>query len=341
MKKSDIVKQYLSLNEGMPDLTLAKIIFDEKPGLFKSVDAARGMVRYYTSHCGEANRHEESSEFHKPLNYNTKTQSVRVIDTSAKILIVDIETAPILAYVWSIWQQNVQLNQIESDWYCLTWAAKWLFEEKVYSGKLTPKEARKQDDKRIVKGIWELINQADVVIAHNGDKFDMPKLNTRFIVNGLHPPLPYQSIDTLKHIKRQFGFSSNRLDYVNQILSLPRKMEHDGMPLWIGCMKGEADCLKKMEEYNVQDVLILEDTYLKIRPWIKPHPNVGLFILDENQHRCPTCGSDDMKDEGKRYHTTVNAYDLMRCNNCGATSRKRVSAITIKERRHILSSTPK
>lgn len=229
---------------------------------------------------------------------------------------------------------------IESDWFCLTWAAKWLFEDKVYSGKLTSREAKKQDDKRIIKGIWELVNEADIIIAHNGEKFDLPKLNQRFIIHKLNPPLPYQTIDTLKHIRRQFGFTSNKLDYVNQVLSLPRKTEHEGFPLWERCYNGDQAALNIMEDYNVGDVKILEETYLRIRSWIKPHPNLGLFILDKNE-RCPSCGSAELKEVGKLYHTTANTFESLRCDNCGSTGRRRKSNLTVTEKRFTLLSIPK
>jgi predicted RNA-binding Zn-ribbon protein involved in translation (DUF1610 family) len=262
------------------------------------------------------------------------------IQTSAKVLILDIETAPISAYVWGIWNQNVHLPQIKSDWFCLTWAAKWLFEDKVYSAKLKPEEVATQDDKRIMEGIWKLINEADIVIAHNAEKFDIPRLNSRFILNGLNPPLPYQVIDTLRHIRRQFGFTSNKLDYVNKLLNLERKKE-TSFELWDNCMKGDRKALKEMEDYNVQDVRILEETYLQIRPWIKPHPNMGLFILDETEHRCPSCGSGELKDQGKCYNTSANIYELFRCENCNSVSRKRLGAATIKQKRHLLIPTAK
>lgn len=260
---------------------------------------------------------------------------------SLKILVLDIETAPIRARVWGLWKQNINIEQIENDWFVLTWAAKWVFENKVYSARLTGKEAIKQNDKRIIKSIWRLLNEADVVVAHNGDQFDLPKLNTRFASYEMPPPLPYQSIDTLKVIKKQFSFSSNKLDFVNRILNLPRKIKTGGFELWDRCYIGNEAALKKMEKYNVNDVRILEDTYLRLRNWIKPHPNVGLFILDENSFRCPTCGSNDLKEQGKKYYTTVNAYTQFRCNVCGSISRKRVNDVTIKQRRHVLSSLPK
>jgi hypothetical protein len=339
--KSKIVKDYLAMYPDAKAYTLAKKIIEENEGLFKSLDTARKLIRYYKGSCGDKDRKcLKDRTYQKPLTYDTTNTKMEKINTSAKVLILDIETAPISAYVWGIWNQNIGTHQIQSDWFCLTWAAKWLFEDKVYSGKIKPNEVLKQDDKRIIEGIWKLVNEADIVIAHNGEKFDMPRLNSRFILNGLNPPLPYQQIDTLKHIRRQFGFTSNKLDYVNKLLNLERKKETK-FELWENCMRGNASALTEMESYNVQDVRILEETYLLIRAWIKPHPNMGLFILDEKEHRCPNCGSNNLDAQGKMYYTTANAYELMRCSNCGASSRKRLGAINIKEKRHLLISSAK
>jgi DNA polymerase elongation subunit (family B) len=341
MKVSHIVKPYLELYPTMKCLTLAKKIFAENPGVFSSVENVRTVVRHHKGLKGERNRQVLQDRTHQVApTYDTTNTKMEKINTTAKVLILDIETAPISAYVWGIWQQNVGTHQIQSDWFCLTWAAKWLFEDKVYSGKLKPKEATNQNDKRIIEGIWALVNEADIVIAHNGQKFDMPRLNSRFILNGLKPPLPYQIIDTLLHIRRQFGFTSNKLDYVNKLLNLERKKE-TSFELWERCMKGNADALLEMETYNVQDVRILEETYLQIRPWIKPHPNMGLFILDENEHRCASCGSNNLKAQGKLYNTSANTYELLRCENCMAVSRKRIGNATVNQKRHLLTSTAK
>lgn len=338
-----LVDDYAAKFPQLGDLTLAKKIFKENPRLFKSVEEVRTCVRASTGHKGVQNRTFCSDKStHKPLTYDTAYKPFKeVVNTSAKVLVLDIETAPIMAYTWGIWNQNIQPSNIHSDWFCLTWAAKWLFEDKVYSAKLTSKEAINQDDSRIIKGIWKLLNEADIVIAHNGQKFDLPKLNSRFIVNQLHPPLPYQQIDTLLHIRRQFGFTSNKLDYVNQLLNLPRKKENDGMPLWINCYKGDTKALSDMLEYNIEDVRILEETYLRIRAWIKPHPNMGLFILDETQSRCPSCGSHELQMQGKEYKTTANSYEQFRCCNCGSVGRKRIGSLDIKQRRHLTMSVPK
>lgn len=248
-----------------------------------------------------------------------KMPEISLTPTPAKILLLDVETAPLRSFTWGLWQQNVAPIQIISDWFMLTWSAKWLFEEEIFSDRLQSKEAIEQDDKRISKSIWTLVDKADIIIAHNANKFDMKRLNTRFLLNDLNPPMPYQVIDTLDHARKRFAISSNRLDYINKQLGIPGKIS-TSFELWIGCMKGDVSSLKEMEEYNKRDVKILEETYLKLRAWIKPHPNIGLFI-EEDVTACPTCGSEDIVFSNKPYATTANLYDQFRCSNCGSVGR--------------------
>ncbi len=351
MAKSEerkLVEDYCRIHPKLKTLTLARKIYNENIKRFPKLKSVEHIRRAYVNTVrglgGKRLRAKTADKsLYQERNFDTTNYKPfkEEVNTSANVLILDIETAPLVAYTWGIWNQNIQPSNISTDWYCLTWAAKWLFEDKVYSAKLTGAESLRQDDSRIIKGIWELLNKADIVIAHNGQKFDIPKLNSRFIINKLHPPLPYQQIDTLLHIRRQFGFTSNKLDYVNQLLNLPRKKENEGMPLWIKCYKGDNKALKEMLDYNIEDVRILEETYLRIRAWIKPHPNMGLFILDESESRCPTCGSTHLKDHGKQYRTTANIYSMFSCDNCGSTGRKRVTETTIKQKRHLLMSIPK
>ena len=240
----------------------------------------------------------------------------------ARVRILDVETAPLRSYTWGLWDQTVGIPQILSDWFMLTWSAKWLFEDEIFSDKLTPKEALGEDDKRISKTIWKLVDEADVIIAHNALKFDVKKLNSRFVINGLDAPMPYQVIDTLAHVKKRFSFSSNKLDYVNELLGLGQKMPTGGFKLWDGCMRGNQEALDKMELYNIGDVKILEETYLRIRSWIKPHPNLGLFVVD-NANACPACGSEKITFNDKVYATTSNLYELFRCDDCGSIGREK------------------
>lgn len=244
---------------------------------------------------------------------------------SMKILSLDIETAPLKSYVWGIWNQNLghSLNMLESDWFMLTWSAKWLFDDKVMSDRVTPEEVKNEDDKRICKSLWSLLEEAEVVIWHNGQRFDQKRINTRLLKNGLKPTMPYQSIDTLLHARKKFNITSNKLNYIGQFLGLGEKLDTGGFDLWRKCMEGQEEALIQMEKYNIQDVILLEDVYLALLPFISPHPNVGLFVA-EDVHVCPSCGSKHLKWEGT-YTTYANQYDAFRCGDCGSIGRSRIA----------------
>ena len=253
-------------------------------------------------------------------------------DRPAKILVFDIETAPMTASVWSAWMEP-GLHMLERDhMFMLTWSAKWLFEDEIMSGKLTQKEVLAEDDSRITREIWHLLNEADIVISHNGDKYDIKFLNMRFILNELMPPMPYASIDTLKATKKKFKFASHKLDYINKQLGLTPKLQHEGFEMWRRCLKGDMDAMNKMEEYNIQDIEILEELYLKIRPWIAPHPNLGMYILDDDDH-CPSCQGTNLDfSEKKSYYTNSAVYEAFRCTDCKSIGKMRRSHGTCNTR---------
>lgn len=248
-------------------------------------------------------------------------------DKFPKILILDIETAPMKAYVWKRWKENISLDQTISEWFCLCWSAKWLFSDQVMSEVLIPQEIKEENDHRIMQSLWYLLDKADIVVTHNGDMFDIPKINSRFVINGMPPTTPYYSVDTCKISKKYFGFSSNKLDALAGYFGFKHKLDTD-FNLWKSCMEGSIAALNYMEEYNKQDVILLEEVYLKLRPWIKGHPNVGNF-MDDDIVRCSCCGSNkvfEVKD--KFYYTSVGKYPLYQCSECGGVSRGRK---TIKE----------
>ena len=131
-----------------------------------------------------------------------------------KILVFDIETSFMENYTWGTFKQDIAINQIKNDWNMICWSAKWLFSDEVIHDRLTGKESRRKDDKRITKSLWKLLDEADIVIAHNGDAFDIKKANARFLYHDLELPSPYRSIDTLKIARRNFKITSNKLDYL-------------------------------------------------------------------------------------------------------------------------------
>lgn len=251
-----------------------------------------------------------------------------------KILILDVETAPMRSYTWGRWKQNIGLPQTISESFMLTWSAKWLFDNNIMSARLSGHEALEEDDYELVLKLWDLLDQADIVIAHNGEKFDIPVINGRCVIHGMMPPSPYQQIDTLKIAKRQFRFSSNKLDALATYFGLPTKLPTE-FQLWADCMKGSEEALGYMEKYNKYDVELLENVYLALRPWIKSHPNVALYM--ESKHElCGNCGSDKIEEVGY-YYTSTGRYKTYRCN-CGALSRVRTTDYPKEKRKRLLVS---
>jgi len=313
---------------------LSKVIefLESRPGYVK--EGGERLSTILNSRGIETNP-DECREAIRLVVYEQRRKERKIAKTLApKILILDIETTPMEAYVWQtqVWKATVSDDQVISKWYMLTWSAKWLFSPEVMSMGLTGKEALKEDDTRLLKELWKLLDEADIVIAHNGDQFDIPNINTRFIIAGLPPTRPYQTIDTLKVSRSQFGFAHNSLNALAKQFGLDQKIETN-FELWKRCKRGEDAALQEMERYNVHDTELLEDVYLKLRPWIKSHPNVGLYI--ETDHEvCPNCGGDHLTFIG-HYYTQVGKYEALRCD-CGAILRRRANVYP-KEKRTSLT----
>ena len=254
------------------------------------------------------------------------------VSSKPKILLFDIENSPLTVYTWGLFDQNIWINQIKKDWYIISWSAKWLGGKKTISSTVSPQESLKQNDKRIVKELWNLVNEADILIGHNAKAFDVKKMNARFLKYGLPEPRQYKVIDTLTIARRNFAISSNKLDYLCSYLGLDRKIQTWWFELWELCMQGDKKALKIMETYCQNDVIILEELYMKLRVYDKTHPNVWLYIDDDELH-CPRCGSTRL-----RWSWTCvvnsNMYKTAKCE-CWASIRSS-KAITSAERKETL-----
>ena len=235
-----------------------------------------------------------------------------------KVLIFDIETAPNLAYVWGAWKQNVSSKQVVEKSYIMSFAAKWLDSEEVIYV-----ENRRNNDKALVKKLYKLLDEADVVVAHNGKRFDLPRVLGRGLVHGFPPPSPYQIVDTLLVARRRFGFMSNRLGDLCAELGLSQKGEHKKFPgfdLWVECIKQNSEAWEEMKAYNIQDIISLEALYLKMLPYIDNHPNMGT-----DAHSCPTCDSHKLQKRGV-YNTKAGmSYQRYVCSDCGSWSRSKLN----------------
>lgn len=250
-----------------------------------------------------------------------------------KVLIYDIETAPILGYVWGLWDNNLGLNQIKQDWYVLSWSAKWLGDSPNKIMYMDQRKAKNmEDDSKILKRMWELLDEADIVITQNGKAFDQKKLNARFILNGFKPPSSYKHIDTLQIAKKHFGFTSNKLAYMSDKLCTKyKKLNHakfSGFEMWKACLAGNLKAWKEMEVYNKHDVLALEELYNKLIPWDNSI-NFNLYT-EEGEHNCK-CGSTEFVKNGC-FYTTSGKFQRYLCKQCGSETRDRRNLFS-KEKR--------
>jgi len=255
--------------------------------------------------------------------------------TSPKILVFDIENAPYLTWNWDLWNQNA--IDIEQEWFLLSFAWGWydMNEQRVKGVKVKglidgPKyKPGDIDDKWLAHLLWPLLDEADIVAGQNSDKFDIRKVNEKFLVHKMGPPAPYQTIDTKRIYQKHFSGSA-AMKYMTRKMGLEQKTDAGGWPLWKGCINGDLKAWRKMKAYNKDDVFRTAEMYTELLPWLgyqgPAGPNMGHYVSAVG-HVCPNCGNKD-KDEGglgfqrRGYrHTAAYSYPRFQCKRCGKYSR--------------------
>lgn len=226
----------------------------------------------------------------------------------AKILVLDIETAPILHYSFGLWGQNIGINQIVDDDRVLGVGAKW------YGTKAVMWRSEHSHGRvGMLEWAWQLVDQADIIVHYNGNTFDMKHLQKEFWLEGMTRPRPHKNVDLLRVVKKEFRFSSNKLDWISQRAGIGQKVKHEGFALWRGCLDGDPSAWARMGRYCRGDVKLTEALYDELRPWIRNHPHFG---IDGPLRRCTACGSENLTRDG--YHDAiVIRRPRFRCDHCG------------------------
>lgn len=240
------------------------------------------------------------------------------------ILLWDLETSLHVMAGFGIWQQNIPTKHILEEWYIICGAWKWYGEDKVHAVSTSTK-----DDSKVIKRIHKELMKADIIVAHNGDKFDIKKFETRCLYHGLEPLPKIVSVDTLKVAKKRFKFTSNRLDYIAKYLGVGAKLPTtDG--LWLDVLRGNKKALKEMVEYNKVDVLVLEKVFDKLKPYI----DTINFNIYTNKMVCKNCGSQHVVARGYAV-TKVGKYQRYQCQECGGWSQSRLNTMTATNLREV------
>jgi len=230
-----------------------------------------------------------------------------------RIGVLDIETAPMRAYVWGLKDQNLTPAQIERDWSIIAFTFKWLGGKDVVYVDLRDKTDI-TDDRDLLELLWILLDKADIIITQNGKKFDSRRINARFIMHGIKPPSPYKHLDTYLIAKNAGDFSSNKLEYLtDKLCTKYKKLSHSKYPgwsLWLACMNGDIKAWNEMKRYNIRDVLATEELYMKLRAWA-PQNAPSVTWMDG----CKRCGEAKLTGNGIR-----GQMQRRRCLNCGAAN---------------------
>ena len=264
---------------------------------------------------------EKSMQRYRALAVERGIEPTTTWGKAPKVLVFDIETLPMEVYSWRIgYNLSINHNNIIKEWSVLSWSANWLMEPEVMFDCVTPQEAIDREDGRVCQSLWELFDEADVLIGHNGRNFDVRKMNARFIYHEMIPPSPYEVIDTYKEITRIAAFTSHKQDYLTKFLGLEEKLETN-FDLWHRCAIGQQEALDEMLTYNKQDVNGLQELYLTLRPWMTRHPSLNLYYPDTDGKRCQRCTSTDIELTTDFYTTPSGRYRTYRCNHCGGQGR--------------------
>ncbi|UOF79705.1 polB [Caudoviricetes sp.] len=240
------------------------------------------------------------------------------------ILTLDIETAPLSAYTWGLWEQNIGLDMVKNDWRILSVAWKWLGHKTVHfeSAEIVRGEV---NDARLLQTLYGMLDHADIVVTQNGLDFDIKRINARLVEAGYSPYTPVRHIDTKRVAKQVFGFTSNRLEWMGERIAGVVKDKHrkfPGFELWRECLAGNLAAWAEMEKYNKRDVLATEALYLKLRPWIPNHHNVAVY-REDGVLACPRCGCHGWMQKRGKTVTNGGVYTRLVCGSCGGWSRMR------------------
>ena len=188
-----------------------------------------------------------------------------------KILMLDIETTPMQVYTWGLWDQNIGINQIIKPTEMMCFGAKWQGKKKV-----TFKSVHHDGKEAMLKELHSMMEEADVLMGWNSASFDHKHIKRELLENGMTPPSVVKDLDLMSVVKANFRFPSNKLDYVAQALGVGSKVKHSGFDLWIGCMAGRESSWREMKKYQIQDVVLLEELYQVLLPWLPGASSVSI-----------------------------------------------------------------
>jgi hypothetical protein len=233
------------------------------------------VIKQYARGLSRANiARAFSDRFEKPRSLDSikhciDNHGLDVTKDLKRVLVVDIETKPMLANVWGLFDQNISLNQLEDEGGIFSWSAKWIGEKEVAYKDV---KGNMKKEKQLLIPLWKMMDEADIIIGQNSNKFDIKKLNAKYLEYKLGAPSEYKKIDTMLLARRYFSFVSNKLEYMSKKFCKIKKLSHSKFPgqeLWNACKRGNKQAWAEMKKYNIQDVLATEELFMVLSEFDK------------------------------------------------------------------------
>lgn len=295
-----LIFEYLEKYSDVGSVALAKLIYKHHRSLFGNLEQVRYRLRYYRNETKDKPAQKKYFRELPPVAVNIKR------------LFFDIETSPNIVYSFQIgYNLNIGHEQIieERKIICICW--KWEHENKVHSVEWDSNKC----DKKALEKFLKVANEADELIAHNGDRFDIKWIRTRCAFHGLPMLHKYQTLDTLKKAKSHFNFNSNKLDYIAKFFNVGQKIQHSGFSMWAECMKGNKEALKEMVHYCKGDCVVLEEVYNKMQQYVKHNYHLGV-LNGGDRTDCPNCGDENTYLHSSNITASGTVKRMMCCNEC-------------------------
>ena len=234
------------------------------------------------------------------------------LKTKRRRLFFDIETSPNLGLFWEAgWKKQIDYHNIIKERAIICICYKWEDDKETHSLNWD----KKQNDKVMLQKFIQVANQADEMVGHNGDRFDLAWIRTRCLFHRV-PMFPtYKTIDTLKISRSKFKFNSNRLNYIADFLGYGQKIKTD-FSLWKNILlENDKTAMEKMIKYCKKDVVLLERVFKALRAHIEPKTHYGV-VFGHDRGTCPECGSDDIISNGSRILASGVKKIRYQCNTC-------------------------
>lgn len=175
---------------------------------------------------------------------------------------------------------------------------------------------KNQDDKAMLEEFLEIAEEADEMVHHFGDKFDLPWFRTRCLFHRLKPLPLFKTVDTKMLASKHFYFNSNKLDYISKYLGHggKEKMEFDDWKdiVMLKCPKA----LDKMCHYCGIDVVRLEEVYHDLKFCVKPKTHAGV-VAGLGKWTCPRDGSKNVFISKVKVSAAGTVSYQMQCKECG------------------------